>query len=94
LNIQDIQIFGDSRVVIDWLAGKSVLHSINLLHWCSRIKNILTFFSHISFFHIYREHNSEADYLSEKGIGGAPGVFYFEELMGSIIIKEGSTIVF
>jgi len=38
MNIKEIRIFGDSRVVIDWLDGKSAIHSINLLHWCDRIR--------------------------------------------------------
>lgn len=94
LNIWDIRIFGDSRVVIDQLAGKADLHSINLLHWCSQIKNILHFFTHTSFCHVYREHNRDADILSKKGIGGTPGVMFYEELMGLNVISAGSITLY
>jgi len=95
LDVRDIRIFRDSRVVIDWLDGKSNIHSINLLHWCARIRKLLTGFSFTSFCHIYREYNMDADVLSKRGLGGLPDhILSFEEPRGSDIIKVGRIKLF
>jgi len=43
---------------------------------------------------VYREHNRDADTLSKKGLGGTSGLLFFEELLGSVIIRAGSINLF
>ena len=49
-----------------------------LENWMGNVRKLVYEFSHITFKHIYRELNDEADRLSKKGIG---------ELDGNIILK-------
>ena len=75
--VLNIQIIGDSKVVIDWVIGSSSLDSMVLDHWISRVKSLIYEFSSIYFRHIYREFNSESDCLSKKEIGEMNGQLFF-----------------
>jgi ribonuclease HI len=68
LNIDALQVFGDSKIVIDWLNYRGKLQVISLVGWKDRIRELTKSFSTISFSHIYREQNKEADLLSKKAI--------------------------
>jgi len=94
LKLRDIRIYGDSRVVIDWLNNKSSIHSINLIHWCARVKLLVGDFTFINFTHIFRELNMDVDILSKRGLGGPPSVLFYEEQRGSIIIRRGRADLF
>lgn len=87
LGIRDIQNFGDSHVVIDWINLKTGIHSIYLQHWCTSIRDLLTYFTGTSFRHIFCENNQDVDRLSKRGLGKKMGSLYFEELSGSSVIK-------
>ena len=52
-NIKALQIFGDSKIIFDWLNRKGKLQVISLWGWKDRIKELQTFFREISFSHIY-----------------------------------------
>lgn len=94
MDIQDIRVFGDSRVVIDWVNGKADIHSLLLQHWCSHIKGLVSQFSNTSFQHVYREYNKEADQLSKRGLSCTMGSLYFEEYLGSTVISNGVHILY
>jgi ribonuclease HI len=86
LSIQRIQIMGDSRVIIDWLNNKANFHSSSLEGWKDRIKVLINDFQDISFNHVYREYNSEADYLSKMALKEPSGkIIYYQWING----KEG-----
>jgi ribonuclease HI len=68
LNIDGLQVYGDSKIVIDWLNNRGKLQVISLVRWKDRIKELTKSFNTISFSHIYREQNKEADFLSKKAI--------------------------
>ena len=68
LNIDGLQVYGDSKIVIDWLNNRGKLHVLSLVRWKDRIKDLTLAFNSISFTHIYREQNKEADYLSKKAL--------------------------
>ena len=70
---------GDSKAITDWARGLIALHSLLLENWMGNVRKLIYEFSHITFQHIYRELNDEADRLSKKGIG---------ELDGNIILKS------
>jgi len=94
MDIHDIRVFGDSRVVIDWINGKADIHSIILQHWCSRIQVLVSHFSVTCFQHVYREFNMEADRLSKRGLGCTMGTLYYEEFLGATVINHGAHRIF
>jgi len=67
--------------------------SMERLHSLS-IRSITPYFSFLSFSHIYREHNKDADTLSKRGLGGQVGILHFIEKVGSDIIREGNIKLF
>jgi ribonuclease HI len=68
LNIQNIQILGDSKVVIDWLNHKGHLHSTAIEGWKQRTMELSSSFQGICWQHIYRDFNKEVDLLSKKAL--------------------------
>jgi len=78
LDIDSIHIFGDSRVVIEWINRKATFAPPYLQKRMHRILVLMNAFLRISFNHIYREHNYSADLLSKKGIRVQPGSIHYE----------------
>ena len=68
-----IWVFGDSKILIDHMNQKATLNPGMLSHWIERIHALKRTFSVISFSHVYREKNNEADRLSKKGLEGTFG---------------------
>jgi len=83
LGLSECRVFGDSRVVIGWLQGKTKLKASLLQHWYRRTLKLIEYFEHVSFEHVYRCFNSKADPLSKRGIGSLIGILFFEEFTGS-----------
>jgi ribonuclease HI len=78
LDLQYIQVLGDSKVVIEWLDQKGKLQAINIEGWKSRIKDMIPTFKGIYFQHIFREANGEADQLSKQALTASKGrISYF-----------------
>jgi ribonuclease HI len=70
LNIEHLQLIGDSRVIIDWLNHKGKLQTITLLAWKDRIRSLQRHFKKLIFTHTSREYNMEADLLSKTTLQG------------------------
>jgi hypothetical protein len=68
LSIPDLHLLGDSKIVIEWLNQKGALQVVSLERWKERIKDTLKYFRNISFAHIFREENQEADILSKLAL--------------------------
>ena len=51
------------------------------------VRKLICEFSHIAFYHIYRELNDEADILSKKGISELDRNIYFKELRDEMPIQ-------
>ena len=60
-----IQIFGDSKMVVDWANGRNNIRAPLLQHLLTEIQNLKDQIGRISCAHIYRELNEEADILSK-----------------------------
>lgn len=58
----EIKVYVDSKVIIDWINEKT----ISLNSWFDKIKELVYTFSRISFEHIYRDHNVQADFIKES----------------------------
>jgi ribonuclease HI len=68
LSFHRLQVLGDSKVVIDWLSNRGRLQESAIEDWKSRIKDLIKHFHAISFVHIFREFNMEADLLSKQAL--------------------------
>ena len=75
LGIDTIHIAGDSRIIVEWFAGKMKLEAVHLTQWMDRILELKRQFLEISIQHIYREINHEADLLSKQALEGPIGQF-------------------
>jgi ribonuclease HI len=73
LNLQYIQVLGDSKVVIQWLKQEGNLQTINTEGWKSRIKDLISTFKGLHFQHIFREANGEVDQLSKQALTAPKG---------------------
>jgi ribonuclease HI len=56
--LSNVQVFGDSKLVIDRMTKSLHLANMDLLQLAMRVKSIATRFSSISFQHIFNELNS------------------------------------
>ena len=68
LNINIIQVKGDSKLIIEQMKGHYKCKSDNLKDYHEKAKEIANKFSKISYEHIYREFNKRADELSNEGV--------------------------
>jgi hypothetical protein len=68
LDINEMLLLGDSKVIIDWLNGQVDLQAIALECWKERTQEATRHIKSLSFSHIYREDNSDADTLSKKAL--------------------------
>ena len=85
---------GDSKVIIDWVNGKSSLHSIFHQHWMIQVKRLIQSFEKMTIFHIYRIFNNEAYLLSKQAIKDMNGFLLFEESLRENLIDYGYYYVF
>jgi hypothetical protein len=72
INIDTLFLYGDSRIVIDWLNNKGKLQVSALLGWKDRIRQLQSNFRKLSFKHTYREYNKEFDLLSKATLQNKP----------------------
>ena len=66
--VVQLQIYGDSKLVIDCLKLGKPPWDVFLLPLYEDIDRARILFQRLSFQHIFREINSEADLLSKKGL--------------------------
>ena len=68
INCRQLQVYGDSMVVINWInkTQKCRIASLDALY--EETTRSLSFFETISFTHVYREQNKEVDKLSKIGL--------------------------
>jgi hypothetical protein len=57
-HIEDLMVVGDSRVVIDWMDGKSQLEALNLRSWKVNIQELKLQFRWMKGLHVHRQFNS------------------------------------
>jgi ribonuclease HI len=63
LDIDQLQLLGDSKIMVDWLKHKCNLYVTSVLGWMEKIRILTTLFKDIRFDHIYKEDNVEEDTL-------------------------------
>jgi hypothetical protein len=79
LDINELLLLGDSKVIIDWLNGQADLQVAALECWKERTQEATRHIKNLSFSHIYREDNSEADTLSKKALSMPLGQIRFSQ---------------
>ena len=67
-NCKKLQVFGDSMVVINWINKTQRCRNTSLDTLFEEVYRILANFESISFKHVYRERNMEANKLSKAGL--------------------------
>jgi ribonuclease HI len=77
ISITDIHILGDSKIIIDWINNIGSLQVISIDCWKDRVKELIKLFSVITFAHVYREENQEADLLSKKALSERAGAIAY-----------------
>jgi ribonuclease HI len=65
--VKDLQVFGDSEVIIKNLNMKTRFSSASLNIILDRLKRVLLDFNSCKFYHILRKLNNEADSLANRG---------------------------
>jgi hypothetical protein len=88
-NIEALQIFGESKIIIDWLNHRGKLQVVSLLVWKDRIRELQTFFRDISFSHIYRDQNKDTDLLSKIALQKQEGKIAYNHWVDG---HEGPTL--
>jgi ribonuclease HI len=68
LHINELLLLGDSKIIIDWLSGRADFHVADLESWKERTREATQLINKLTFSHIYREENNEADTLSKKAL--------------------------
>lgn len=64
LNIKELNVFGDSNLIIQQVTGKWKVKNDNLRAVYDQIKTVEPFFTTISYQHVYRKDNKRADQLA------------------------------
>jgi ribonuclease HI len=82
LSISDFHVLGDSKIVIDWLNRKGTLQVVTIDCWKDRINELIKYFMNISFSHVYREENQEANNLSKHALTMCPGNIAYNQWEG------------
>eukprot|EP00253_Pinus_taeda_P030442 PITA_30442 len=77
--VLQVQIFGDSSNVVNWVNGKFRWRNYMLMPLLAEIQNLKSSFSILSLDHIYREKNDEADRFSKAGLHQAVGSWRIKE---------------
>lgn len=68
--IREVEIYGDSKLVIEQLKGNWKVKSDSLKPYYDKIKQLITreYFDKINFFHVRRKFNKRADELANMAI--------------------------
>jgi ribonuclease HI len=89
LDLECLQVFGDSQVIINWAMGKGKLRNIVHQHWGKIIRECVASFDSIEFMHIFRELNVEVDLMSKKALIGDTGTCFYEEIRVGEVVSRG-----
>ena len=87
-------ILGDSLVVISWINRLSALDIPILRHWCKDIRDMLQHVPSVMFKHIYWEHNSLADGLSNSALNLDMGHRKFYETLDGLVLAQDLFVLF
>ena len=94
MSILLVQIYGDSKVIINWAKGVTALTPPDLSHWCRETQKLISSFHDLAFSDIYREHNRNADSLSKTALSQEPGYGCFSEFIDDQLVNSDTFQLF
>ena len=77
-HIDNIQIIGDSRIIIEWALEKYSLWVMLISPWMANVKHLIEESIVISFSHIYRDYSHLTDGLSKLSVQSREGFNFIE----------------
>ena len=78
-NISQLQLFGDSKMVVDWVNKNIQINAPHLQQLLNAIRRPMELLSNLMISHIYRELNTKADRLSKLALLLEPSKLEIEE---------------
>lgn len=87
-NISDLQVFGDSKLVNDWMKREAEVTNLGLHFITLQLLELSALFSSIRFIHIRREFNNAADALSKDALLLSKNRFVLEEFSGGDLFSR------
>ena len=90
LYVERLWVFRDSKTLIDHMNNKSNINPGLVTHWIEHIHALNNNFNFISFCHVYRDKNEEANHLSKRGLEGTFGYISYELINSHGPSTEGS----
>ena len=78
LNLDDICIYGDSKVFVDWEEKRNNVNILHLSVWMKHTRLLMEKFKNISFFHIFQDQNHLVGSLSKKALQVEESYVFFE----------------
>jgi len=82
MNITVLNVFGDSRIIIQALSCKNLTNHMRLRQILQKIKLLMSTFHSIQLFHILRKLNGEADKVANKAVLLSKGVLLLDRIEG------------
>lgn len=79
---EDLQLFGDSKIICDCLIRKARCSTIALIHILDETLRIITSFDSFTWSHIYREQNKPANNLSKEVVIREQGIWLIRQCRG------------
>ena len=79
LEIKEVNVFGDSQVIIKIMATNSSPRDLRLARLISRIRTLGNLFKKFSYYHVLRENNKEADLEANKAVLISAGAIIRDE---------------
>ena len=90
MGIPKLNIFGESAIIISWAKVIATPNPPALSHWCRDTRRLISCFHHLSFSHIFCEHNHLADSLSKSALSLAPGCGKYSEFIEGLMASHDS----
>jgi ribonuclease HI len=84
--INNLQLFGDSMVIINWIRKIQKCHNIRLQPLLAEVFIILDTYTNFSIRHVYRERNEDVDKLSKEGLLLVHGQWHILETRDGTIL--------
>jgi hypothetical protein len=83
--IERLEVMGDSKLLMDWDNRKIRIENLGLGPIMLRVSEVKSQFSAITFSHIFREFNVQADSLSKDALSMREGIRNFIQRMKSVL---------
>ena len=68
LNIVDVDVYLDSKLIVEQLNGRWKVKTLGIIPLYTETKNLIANFKSITFSHVYRKYNKEADALANQAM--------------------------